>query len=104
MHHSVSRVCESVACGNLGVIGSLKGDITTAKACMERHLQLTSTLNDARGQGDALRQLGALASEEGNYQEAGRCYEQALQIAKDRGEQDFENLAKCNLGVAQVSY
>ncbi len=39
-----SLVGESLACGNLGIIGSQKGDVKTAKACMERHLKLATAL------------------------------------------------------------
>jgi len=48
-----SLVGESLACGNLGIVGEMKGDLKTAKACMERHLKLAAALKDIKAQLDA---------------------------------------------------
>ena len=49
---------ESLACGNLGLVGSRKGDAKTAKACLERHLKLAVALRDPKAQLDASEILG----------------------------------------------
>ena len=51
---------ESLACGNLGLVGSRKGDAKTAKACLERHLKLAVALRDPKAQLDASEILGVV--------------------------------------------
>ena len=53
-------------------------DLSAAKACTERQLQLARTLRDRHGKGDAFLQLGALAQSSGEWNEAQHYYEQAI--------------------------
>merc|ERR1711998_125458 len=54
---------ESLACANLGTTGAQQGDVSTAKACVERHLQLASSMRDQKAQLGAHQHLGELASQ-----------------------------------------
>jgi len=96
-----SLVGESLACGNLGVIGARKGDHRTAKACMERHLKLATALKDIKAQLDANQYLGQLANDAGEYLEAATYYEQARNIALEMGESKIASSAKCKIGMAR---
>ena len=40
---------EAVACGNLALVGKQSGDLETARACLDRYLQLTEALADTAG-------------------------------------------------------
>ena len=68
---------ESLACGHLGMV-SRQVDLSAAKACTERQLQLARTLRDRHDKGDAFLQLGALAQSSGEWNEAQHYYEQAI--------------------------
>lgn len=91
---------ESLACGNLALASKHSGDVVTARANMDRHLQLAGDLQDPRETIDAYQELGQLASQQGDFEEAGRCYQHAIEISRQCGEEDDANLAKCALGVA----
>ena len=71
---------EAVACGNLALVGKQSGDIATARACLDRYLQLTEALADTAGAVEAHQRLGDLASFEGHLREAGEHFECALSI------------------------
>jgi uncharacterized protein HemY len=48
---------------------------------MERHLELSRDMADRSGEGDAFSKLGQIAHEQGEFEEAGRFFEQARHLA-----------------------
>lgn len=96
-----SLVGESLACGNLGVVGARKGDAKTAKACLERHLKLAAALKDPRAQLDASEILGVLANDAGQFAEAASYFEQSRMLALDTYNSKAAAMAKCKIGMAR---
>ncbi|CAN0523295.1 unnamed protein product, partial [Ectocarpus sp. 8 AP-2014] len=45
-----SASAQSVAAGNLGTLAARQGDMQTAQACLEQHLQLVQQLGDWQGE------------------------------------------------------
>jgi len=95
-----SLVGESLACGNLGIIGCKRGDIKTAKACMERHLKLATALKDHKAQLDACLHLGHLANDSGEYSEGAAYFEQSRSLALEAGNSKVATQSKCMIGIA----
>ena len=92
---------QSISVGNLGLLGARQGDLVTAKACMDQHLQLVQSMHDASAEANAWLQLGLLANAETNFEQAARYFEQARSIAAQNGEQGTLKRANCNIGVAR---
>ena len=96
-----SLVGESLACGNLGMVATRKGDRKTAKACLDRHLKLATALKDTKAQLDASEILGAIANEGGQFAEAASYFEQSRMLAIDAGNSKSAALSKCKMGMAK---
>lgn len=96
-----SLVGESLACGNLGMVATRKGDRKTAKACLDRHLKLATALKDTKAQLDASEILGAIANEGGQFAEAVSYFEQSRMLAIDAGNSKSAALSKCKMGMAK---
>ena len=93
---------EAVACGNLALVGKQAGDLETARACLDRYLQLTEALADTAGAVEAHQRLGDLATELGDVQSAGAHFESALSItAAQPDAQAALNATKIEIGLAQ---
>ena len=93
---------EAVACGNLALVGKQSGDLETARACLDRYLQLTEALSDSVGAVEAHHRLGDLAAELGDLQGAGSHFESALSITSTQPEQQAAlNATKIEIGLAQ---
>ena len=93
---------EAVACGNLALVGKQSGDLETARACLDRYLQLTEALSDTVGAVEAHHRLGDLAAELGDLQSAGEHFESALSITTTQPEQQAAlNATKIEIGLAQ---
>jgi len=93
---------EAVACGNLALVGKQSGDLETARACLDRYLQLTEALADSAGAVEAHHRLGDLAAELGDLQEAGSHFQSALAITATQPEQQTAlNQTKIEIGLAQ---
>ena len=93
---------EAVACGNLALVGKQSGDLETARACLDRYLQLTEALADSAGAVEAHHRLGDLAAELGDLQEAGSHFESALNITASQPDQQAAlNQTKIEIGLAQ---
>jgi tetratricopeptide (TPR) repeat protein len=90
---------QSAAIGNLGLTAFHSLDFATARACMERHYQLSASLHDAEGQTNALRLLGEIASKQGQHEEASQLFRESMQATKPQ-EKDF---AKVKLGIATAN-
>jgi len=100
--HMSSLEGESLACANLGMTGAQQGDVTTAKACVERHLQLARSMRDSKGQLGAHQHLGELAVRLQDYDKAADEFTSALSIAEnDPLQGDAAKSAMCALGVAR---
>jgi hypothetical protein len=118
-----SVAAQSVAIGNLGLTGTKQNDLVTAKACMERYLELSSALQDARALGSAHASLGLIAAHEGEQQlqqqqqgqsstssssldsgsgagAAVQHFHLALRTAQAIGDRQLAATSKVNLGVA----
>lgn len=89
---------ESLACAHLGAVKKA-ADSATAKACTERRLQLARTLRDGHGKGDAYLQLGSLAQEGRDWDEAQHYYEQAMRVAETQADRTSSDLARCSVGL-----
>ena len=95
---------EAVACGNLALVGKQSGDLETARACLDRYLQLTEALSDTVGAVEAHQRLGDLATELGDLQGAGEHFESALSITTAQPDQQAAlNATKIEIGLAQGS-
>jgi tetratricopeptide (TPR) repeat protein len=93
---------EAVACGNLALVGKQSGDLETARACLDRYLQLAEALSDSVGAVEAHHRLGDLAAELGDLQGAGSHFESALSITSAQPEQQAAlNATKIEIGLAQ---
>lgn len=93
-------VLQSAAIGNLGLTGSAQHDYVTAKACMERYLELSSSLQDTFGRTNAHQTLGKIAQEQGDFKAATEHFHSALRAAQVAGDKSLETQTKVNLGVA----
>ena len=93
---------EAVACGNLALVGKQSGDLETARACLDRYLQLTEALSDTAGAVEAHHRLGDLAAEIGDLQGAGSHFESALTITATQPDQQAALAqTKIEIGLAQ---
>ena len=93
---------EAVACGNLALVGRTTGDLETARACLDRYLQLTEVLADTAGAVEAHQRLGDLATELGDLQGAGVHFESALSITSAQPDAQKQlNATKIDIGLAQ---
>ncbi|OQR96152.1 hypothetical protein ACHHYP_16952 [Achlya hypogyna] len=92
---------QSIAVGNLGLLASRQGDLPTARACMDQHLQLIQTVQDRSAEVNAWMQLGFLSNREHEHEKAARYFEQAYQLAKDLREIGVMKQASCYLGIAR---
>lgn len=93
------RQAESLALANLGLMGRSQGDLSTAKVCMERHLELAHTLSDDTAATQANEQLGLLAVEKGEWMEASRLLTQAMDLCCKHNDQRKANELKGLIGV-----
>lgn len=91
---------QSVAIGNLGLTGSAQKDLVTAKACMERYLELSSAMHDSRALSNAHATLGQIASDEGEFRAGVQHFHLALRTAQSHGDRALAATSKVNLGVA----
>lgn len=71
------------ACANLGLILAYAGKREEARSANERALRAFEDAGDPWGQGLALGNLGELAQEDGNFGEARRLVESALQCLRE---------------------
>ncbi|CAM9621434.1 unnamed protein product, partial [Ectocarpus sp. 12 AP-2014] len=57
-----SASAQSVAAGNLGTLAARQGDMQTAQACLEQHLQLVQQLGDWQGEINAWSKIAQVAA------------------------------------------
>ncbi|KAF0702807.1 hypothetical protein AaE_015699, partial [Aphanomyces astaci] len=77
------------------------GDISTATACMDQHLQLIQSVQDRSAEVNAWMQLGFLATTDGHHDNAVRYFDQAYRLAQDLNEIGMMKQASCYLGIAR---
>ncbi|RHY31983.1 hypothetical protein DYB32_002964 [Aphanomyces invadans] len=92
---------QSLAVGNLGLLASRQGDLPTATACMDQHLQLIQSVQDRSAEVNAWMQLGFLATRDGAHDKAVRYFDQAYRLAQDLNEIGIMKQASCYLGIAR---
>ena len=90
-----------VAVGNLGLLSLKQDDTTTAKACLEQHLQLTQSLKCINGECNAWLLLGDVSSATGDYKQAIHCYEQGRNVAQHNGMMGVLKRLTCSLGIVK---
>ena len=76
-----------------------KGDDVTAKACLEKHLQLVQGFKDKSAEIFAWCQLGDHASYCNDYEKAILNYEQAKEVAVQCDEIGIIKRINCNIGI-----
>ena len=94
---------QSIAIGNLGLTGSASQDFVTAKACMERYLELSSSLQDVEGLSNAHHTLGHIAAEQGEFPQASDHFQAAMRTSQAVGNTKLHAATKVNLGVAAAN-
>jgi len=92
---------QSLAVGNLAIASAAMQDWETARACMDKHLQLAHDLDNMEGESVACQTIGQMASEAGDYVEAAHYFEQARKIAIQAGEKGMLKLINCSIGITQ---
>ena len=92
---------QAIAVGNLGLLARRNGDAMTAQACMEQHLALTQSTNDATAEIGAWLQLAALADGDGRNAAAVRHYEQARSVAE--AQEEIATLKRINCSIAMAT-
>lgn len=95
------KAAESLALANLGEAGNQQGDTSTAKVCVERHLELVTTLQDDLAACEAYEQLGNLAMKQGDFNSASENLLLALDVAMRCGEQERAMQLRCQVGFVQ---
>lgn len=103
--HLESRAGQSVALGNLGLVGtnSVSGDSGKLKMFVERYLTLSHEQRNRKGESGAYYQLGNISLSVGDYDSSTKNYYRAMKIAEEIGDKDLLNAAKCSFGVANAN-
>jgi len=103
--HLESRAGQSVALGNLGLIGTntVSGDSSKLKMFVERYLTLSHEQRNRKGESGAYFQLGNISLSIGDYDSSTKNYYRAMKIAEEIGDKDLLNAAKCSFGVANAN-
>jgi tetratricopeptide (TPR) repeat protein len=94
---------ESIALANLGFLGKEQDDLTTAQACIERHLLIAESMKDGRSASDAYQQLGLLANKQGESEQALRMLTKAREVALYNTDHIKANQLRCNIGIVSAS-
>eukprot|EP01065_Artemidia_motanka_P004130 TRINITY_DN11992_c0_g1_i1.p1 TRINITY_DN11992_c0_g1~~TRINITY_DN11992_c0_g1_i1.p1 ORF type:complete len:477 (+),score=75.33 TRINITY_DN11992_c0_g1_i1:54-1433(+) len=92
------KQAEALALANLGLMGRTQGDHTTAKVCIERHLELSAGMRDDEASCDAYEQLGMLSSERRDWVPASDFLLQAMDLSAKQGNQGKTNAIRCKIG------
>lgn len=91
---------ENVAVGNLGLTCFRQDDLKNADAYFNRHLSLSVTLMDLKGQYRALKYLGEIASVNGDYPRAAHCFKETVKIAQYMEDEKTAGAARMKVGIA----
>ncbi len=74
------------------------GDYEEAAACFDEAHALYVELDDLKGQGEMLNNLGAIHTQEGRWQEAAQTFNKAQMIFESMGDKDGQAVSLGNLG------
>jgi tetratricopeptide (TPR) repeat protein len=77
---------------------SVVGSAENALACVERALSLKKLIGDKRGEAKALRALGFIYWQRGQYDEALHIHREVLQVHRVLGDRETEGMDLTNLG------
>eukprot|EP01063_Lacrimia_lanifica_P033920 TRINITY_DN6162_c1_g1_i1.p1 TRINITY_DN6162_c1_g1~~TRINITY_DN6162_c1_g1_i1.p1 ORF type:complete len:450 (+),score=114.07 TRINITY_DN6162_c1_g1_i1:64-1413(+) len=92
------KQAEALALANLSLVGRSQGDHSTAKVCIERNLQLATTLRDEEASCDAYEQLGMLSTDQSQWNVASDFLMQAMDLSSRQGNRPKTNAIRCKLG------
>ena len=81
-----------------GELLSVAGSAENALACVERALSLKKLIGDKRGEAKALRALGFIYWQRGQYDEALHIHREVLQVYRALGDRETEGMDLINLG------
>jgi len=101
--HLNSTHGQCISVGNLGLVGIRQGDLATARACLDQHLQLVRSMRDPSAESSACQYLGLLSNMQGEFAQAARFFEEARDLATGTGETGMMKLASCSLGMASAN-
>ena len=79
-----SGVAQSIAVGNLGLVAMGQGDLQTARACLEQHIELVKAQRDHAAETSACQILGVVAQKQGEHTQAMRLLNEARELSKVR--------------------
>jgi Tfp pilus assembly protein PilF len=97
---SGDKGAEALALANLGATGTKQGDLSTARVCVERHLELSTNLHDSNSTCEAYEQLGLLACRRGDFSAAAENFLLALDVAVKEKNQVRAKQMRCRVGYA----
>uniref|UniRef100_A0A7S2TKA9 Tetratricopeptide repeat protein 29 n=1 Tax=Lotharella oceanica TaxID=641309 RepID=A0A7S2TKA9_9EUKA len=103
LHHAIKagdRHLQAIAVGHLGLAGCACKDYDTARACMEKYLELTSQLGEIEAREHALLHLGYIAKQQGDEKSAVTYYHAGLDSAKTS--QNSSNIAKAKVQIGII--
>eukprot|EP00760_Papus_ankaliazontas_P000866 PhM_4_TR10286/c0_g1_i1/m.57105 len=95
------KQAESLALSHLGRAERQHGDLATAKVCLDRHVELATSLKDYTSVCTAQEQLGVLALERKDFSLAADCFAQALDVALQHGDYARATSLRCQLGLSK---
>eukprot|EP00471_Norrisiella_sphaerica_P007833 CAMPEP_0184492528 /NCGR_PEP_ID=MMETSP0113_2-20130426/23526_1 /TAXON_ID=91329 /ORGANISM="Norrisiella sphaerica, Strain BC52" /LENGTH=445 /DNA_ID=CAMNT_0026877377 /DNA_START=42 /DNA_END=1379 /DNA_ORIENTATION=+ len=90
---------QAIAVGHLGLAGCAHKDFQTARACMERHLELVVHLGDQKAKEEAQMHLGYISKMQGDSKAAATYYRQALETAQNSKNAKNVSTAKVQIGI-----
>ncbi|KAF0852790.1 conserved mitochondrial TPR domain-containing protein [Andalucia godoyi] len=91
---------ESVALANLAKVSKVLGDVETAKACIERRVELAGMLNDNLANSESLSGLADFAMEDGDPVRASAFFDQARNNARHAGDVSAVKRVSVKLGIS----
>mmetsp|Transcript_7747 Transcript_7747/g.15106 ORF Transcript_7747/g.15106 Transcript_7747/m.15106 type:complete len:229 (+) Transcript_7747:700-1386(+) len=103
LHHAIragDRHLQAVAVGHLGLSGCACKDYDTARACMEKYLELTSQLGEIEAREHALLHLGYIAKQQGDGKSAVAYYHAGLDSAI--ASQNSKNISKAKVQIGII--
>ena len=81
-----------------GELLSVVGSAEDALACVERALSLKKLIGDKRGEAKALRAMGFIYWQRGQYEAALHIHREVLQVHRALGDRETEGMELINLG------
>ncbi len=95
------RHWEATVWVDFGVAFHLERALSDAERCYETAVALLEPLDDARTEGRAIGNLGALSHDEGQLPAAAAAYRRAIALLEDAGEEPWRANFMANLGLVE---